>query len=268
MKHIIVVFVVACLLFSAQVKVEAQYAPVKVKYNYLAFVPENYDSLKSELLPVIFYLHGSSVCGTNINRVKSYGLPYFLDKGKKLDFIVIAPQCPKGKNWASDNWFDTIYSEVCSKYRIDTTKVYLTGMSLGGFGTWELANRYPHRFAAIAPLCGGGKTEWAENLSQLPIWVFHGIKDALVPVTRSDQMVSALKKLKSLVVYSRLPDKGHDINRVYNDDRLYSWFNQFSIRPSNEQDALSPIKSIPVAGLLNPEQPIEELKPPNKPDAG
>ena len=210
---------------------EAQNTAKKVRYNYLTFLPENYDSLKNELVPVIFYLHGRSVSGTDLNRIKRYGLPYFLERGKKIDFIVIAPQCPWGKNWASENWFDTIYSEVCSNYRVDTSKVYLTGMSLGGFGTWELANRYPHTFAAIAPLCGGAKDEWAENLSHLPIWVFHGAKDALVPVSRSDHMVKVLQTLEAPVTYSRLSEKGHDIHRVYNDDRLYEWFRHFTLRP-------------------------------------
>ena len=266
LKRSFLITVFLCFVF---VNLMAQSSIQKVRYNYLTYVPENYDSLKNDIFPVIFYLHGRSVSGTDINRIRTYGLPFFLDKGKKIDFIVIAPQCPWGKDWASDDWFDTIYSEVCSKYRVDSTKVYLTGMSLGGFGTWELANRYPHKFAAIAPLCGGGKTEWAENLSQLPVWVFHGIQDALVPVSRSDQMVDALKKLKSLVLYSRLPNKGHDISRLYNDDHLYAWFDKFSIRPvAKEHEELAPIQSIQVAEIIVPEQKKDELKPSKRPVSG
>ena len=233
----------------------------KVRYNYLTYLPDHYDSLKNEMLPVIFYLHGRSASGTNINRIRTYGLPYFLDKGKKLDFMVVAPQCPWGKNWASENWFDTIYAEISAKYKIDSTRIYLTGMSLGGFGTWELANRYPHTFAAIAPLCGGAKTEWVDNLYQIPIWVFHGVKDKQVSVSRSDDMVKALNDLHSLVVYSRLPDKGHDIHRVYDDDRLYDWFKQFTLRPTgDEANNIKPMNSIEVATITYPDEKKATLK--------
>lgn len=259
MRRIVVVMllVVTVSIFH---HTEAQNIDKKVRYNYLTFLPENYDSLSSELLPVIFYLHGRSVSGTDINRIKRYGLPYFLDKGKKLDFIVVAPQCPWGQNWASENWFDTIYAEISEQHRIDPSRVYLTGMSLGGFGTWELANRYPHIFAAIAPLCGGAKDEWAENLTHLPIWVFHGAKDKLVSVVRSDRMVEALKAHEAPVVYSRLAGKGHDIHRVYNDDNLYEWFKSFTRRPVKEEAGLHEIKRIQLAEIQPLNLVKEELK--------
>jgi len=226
--------------------------PLKtVRYNYLTYVPDNYDSLKNELVPVIIYLHGRSVSGTDIRRIRTYGLPYFLDKGKKLNYLVIAPQCPWGQNWASENWLDPIMEEVAAKYKIDPNRIFLTGMSLGGFGTWELANRYPNRFAAIAPICGGGRTDWAKNISHLPTWVFHGAQDRQVSVYRSDIMVEALKKKEAYVKYSRYPDKGHDLSRVYNDDSLYEWFSMFSRRPLGEgnRESLKPIEPIQVAGL-------------------
>ncbi|MDR1860260.1 MAG: prolyl oligopeptidase family serine peptidase [Bacteroidales bacterium] len=209
---------------------EAMYgATGEVHYKYLTYLPQSYDSLAEKSFPVIIYLHGRSVSGTDLNRVRTYGLPFFLDRGKKLDFIVVAPQCPWGKNWASDNWMDTMLSEINEKYRIDRDRIYLTGMSLGGFGTWELANRYPDRFAAIAPLCGGARTEWADNLSHIPAWVFHGAKDQQVSVARSDEMVKALQKRNSTVVYSRFAERGHNIHRVYDDDNLYKWFAQFAL---------------------------------------
>ena len=260
MHRIIVVLLLTSLLWLPNKTAEAQNKTPKVRYNYLTFLPENYDSLKNELVPVIFYLHGRSVSGTDLNRIKTYGLPYFLDKGKKLDFIVVAPQCPWGKNWSSENWYDTIFSEISAKYRIDSSRIYLTGMSMGGFGTWELANKYPHKFAAIAPLCGGGKTDWIDNLAHIPIWVFHGVKDKQVSVSHSDLMVQALKKHESLVVYSRLPDKGHDIHRTYNDDRLYEWFKKFTLRPfDTEEKHLEQIKHINIAQLSFPEDAKDQL---------
>ncbi|MGQ7870607.1 carboxylesterase family protein [Sunxiuqinia sp. sy24] len=261
MHRIVIILLLASLLWLSNKQAEAQNKDKKVRYNYLTFLPENYDSLKNQLLPVIFYLHGRSVSGTNINRIKQYGLPYFLDKGKKLDFIVVAPQCPWGKNWASENWLDTIYAEISTQYRIDSSRVYLTGMSLGGFGTWELANRYPHKFAAIAPLCGGAKDKWADNLTHLPIWVFHGANDKQVPVSRSDRMVKALEKRDAPVTYSRLAGKGHDIHRVYDDDRLYEWFSHFTLRPLNQTgNALTKIQPIQLAEQLLDEKQTDKLK--------
>ncbi len=115
MHRITIVFVLVSLICFSKQTTKAQNIDKKVRYNYFTFLPDNYDSLKNELLPVIFYLHGSSVSGTDINRIKRYGLPFFLDRGKQLDFIVVAPQCPWGKNWASENWLDTIYAEVSSQ---------------------------------------------------------------------------------------------------------------------------------------------------------
>lgn len=261
MNRLLIFFLLLSTGWLLTEKAGAQNTNKKVRYNYLAFLPDSYDSLNQELFPVVLYLHGRSVSGTDLNRLKRYGLPFFLDHGKKINFIVIAPQCPWGKTWGSENWLDTLYSEVCANYRVDTSKVYLTGMSLGGFGTWELANRYPHRFAAIAPLCGGAKDEWAKNLVHLPIWVFHGEKDPLVPVLRSDQMVKALKEFEAPVTYSRLPDKGHNIHRIYNDDRLYEWFSRFSIRPlSPDSQKLKELERIHLARLQLPQQEADHLK--------
>lgn len=259
MQRIFILALFTGVFLTLVLNATGQNTEKKVRYKYLTFVPENYDSLKKEVFPVIFYLHGRSVSGTDINRIKRYGLPFFLDRGKKLNFIVVAPQCPWGKNWASENWFDTIYAEISSKYRIDPSRIYLTGMSLGGFGTWELANKYPNRFAAIAPLCGGGKTEWIDHLCHIPTWVFHGIKDKQVPVSRSDKMVQALRDHNSLVVYSRLPGEGHDIHRVYDDDRLYEWFSHFTLRPG-EADSLKPIPIIQVAEIFRSFTPEIPLK--------
>ncbi len=261
MHRIVILFLFVFLLQALHNKAEGQNKERKVRYNYLTYVPEEYDSTQSDLYPVIIYLHGRSVSGTNLNRVRSYGLPFFLDRGKKLNYIVVAPQCPWGKRWDSENWMDTLLIELNARYRIDNDRIYLTGMSLGGFGTWELANRYPNRFAAIAPMCGGGKTEWTDNLYHIPVWVFHGVQDRLVSVLRSDQMVNALKKHEALVKYSRFSKKGHDLHRMYDDDELYRWFAQFTLRPPGDTErSLSPIKSIQVAEVLPPHTLEDKLK--------
>jgi len=128
-------------------------------YHYITYLPQKYDNKRHHLWPLIIYLHGSSACGEDLNKLRRYGLPFFTDHGMQIDAVAISPQCPTGKSWTSENWLDPFLREVIKKYRIDTCRIYLTGMSLGGFGTWELAIRYPQRFAAIAPMCGGGKPQ-------------------------------------------------------------------------------------------------------------
>ena len=202
----------------------------RLKYKYLISVPENYDKEPGKKWPVIFYLHGRHASGTNLRSIERYGLPYYLSTGKKMDFIVVSPQCPWGRNWCSDDWFNPLYDEVASRYRVDDCRIYMIGMSMGGFGTWALANRMPDRFAAISPMCGGAEVKWAENLSRIPTWVFHGTADPVIPISRSEEMVKAMKNKNIHLKFSRLAKQGHDISSQFNNDELYSWLLQFSLK--------------------------------------
>jgi predicted peptidase len=220
-----------CLLlciFVGQLKATATLK--KVKYNYILNVPEDYDKYPDKKWPVIFYLHGRHASGKNLQSLKRYGLPYYLSKGKKMDFIVVSPQCPWGKNWATEDWFNPVYDEVAAKLRVDDARIYLIGMSMGGFGTWELANRMPDRFAAISPMCGGANVKWVDKLSKIPAWVFHGTADRQIPISRSEVMVKALEKLKAEVIFTRLINQGHDISKQFNNDELYSWLLKHSLQ--------------------------------------
>ncbi|HZL11502.1 MAG TPA: prolyl oligopeptidase family serine peptidase [Prolixibacteraceae bacterium] len=201
----------------------------KVKYNYLLHVPEDYNKYPDKKWPVIFYLHGRHASGKNLESLERYGLPYYLAKGKKMDFIVVSPQCPWNKNWSSEDWFNPVYDEVAGKLRVDDARVYLIGMSMGGFGTWALANRMPERFAAISPMCGGADVRWADHLSKTPIWVFHGTADRQIPISRSEVMVKALEKMHANVKFTRLINQGHDISKQFNNDELYEWLKQYSL---------------------------------------
>lgn len=223
--------ILLCLLFSfSLVKAKASNALKKVKYNYILNLPTDYDKYPDKKWPVIFYLHGRHASGKNLQSVKRYGLPYFISKGKKMDFIVVSPQCPWGKNWASDDWFNPVYDELSGKLRIDDSRVYMTGISMGGFGTWALASRMPDRFAAIAPFCGGADTQWADQLKKVPTWVFHGTADHDIPISRSEVMVKALEKLKAEIRFTRLKGQGHDISRQFNNDELYAWLLEHSLK--------------------------------------
>ena len=194
--------------------------------KYLLFLPENYGKEKKRW-PAILYLHGASVRGTNIQKVRRYGLPYKVDQEKDFPFVVISPQCIKGTKWTNANELIDLVDEVCSQYEIDSSRMYVTGVSMGGQGAWYIASQYPERFAAIAPLCGRADTSWALKLSKVPVWVFHGAKDKRCPIYYSERMVEALKALGGIIKFTVYPKEGHDIvTRTYENAELYNWFLQ------------------------------------------
>ena len=229
-KHIIPVLFILFSVFIFHKSAHATGALKKVKYNYLLHLPDDYGKDPNKKWPVIFYLHGRHASGKHLESLERYGLPYYLQKGKKIDFIVISPQCPWNKNWASEDWFNPVYDEVAAKLRVDDSRIYLIGMSMGGFGTWALANRMPDRFAAISPMCGGADVKWASQLSKVPTWVFHGTADRDIPISRSEVMVKALEKLKAEIKFTRLKNQGHDISKQFNDDQLYTWLLEHSTK--------------------------------------
>jgi len=203
--------------------------PRKIKYAYLAYTPKRYEDLPEKQWPMIIYLHGGSDRGTNLTKVYSSGVPDQIYRGRELPFIVVAPQCPPLLRWSTDDWFESFYNEVIAKYRVDTNRVYLTGVSLGGEGTWYLAAKYPYLFAAIAPISGfTSRTSFIEknlkNLAGLPIWAFHGERDLVVPVEETQRMVEQLKYRNSRLKLTIEPEVGHWIHwSVYPGDELYEW---------------------------------------------
>ncbi|MCE1198587.1 MAG: prolyl oligopeptidase family serine peptidase [Marinilabiliales bacterium] len=216
----------AGILFAGSVAIASNPQQTKEKsktYPYLAYVPNGYQESIGKEWPLIIYLHGSSCKGKNLDRLKKYGPPFYLDRGMQVDAIVISPQCPSNRNWVYGDWFESFYSEILAKYHVDPSRVYLTGMSLGGFGTWSLASRYPHLFAAIMPLCGGGRPDMAETIKDMPTWVFHGEKDRKVKLTRSTEMVAAMQEQGSRPKFSVLKGEGHDIHHVYAEQSVYEW---------------------------------------------
>lgn len=199
-------------------KLETQ---VKVEMRYLLYLPKDYD--KQEVWPVLLFLHGSGERGDDLELVKVHGPPKLIAAGQDFPFIVVSPQCPK------DQWWEPIelvalLDEIGRKYKVDADRVCVTGLSMGGFGTWRLAAYAPQRFAALAPICGGGEPYWAKQFASVPTWAFHGAIDEAVPLERSSEMVRALKKdggKPKLTVYS---DAGHDSwTETYNNPEFYSW---------------------------------------------
>ena len=192
-------------------------------YRYLFYKPVEYNENSDKKWPLIIYLHGKSACGDNLDKVRRYGLPFFLDKGMVVEALVAAPQCPEGKNWIADDWFLPFLRDIKEKYHVDDNHIYLTGMSLGGFGTFSLAIKYPYIFAAVAPLCGGGQPSTVCPMKDIPTWVFHGDQDEQVPLKRSEEMVDALKKCGGNPKFTILKGQPHDIHKTYNNPELYKW---------------------------------------------
>jgi pimeloyl-ACP methyl ester carboxylesterase len=204
--------------------------PIDTNYHYLLYKPADYELDTLKAYPLIIYLHGGSHRGTDLNKLYGYGIPDQIYRGREFPFIIAAPQCPVLLRWSTDNWFENFFNEIKSKYRIDTNRVYLTGVSLGGAGTWYLAIKYPEKFAAIAPMSGFTSHidyiyKNSDNLRAIPIWAFHGVIDETVPVEETDRMIEKLKGKNKSLKYTRLPEIGHWIQwLVYPEQELYDWF--------------------------------------------
>jgi predicted peptidase len=198
---------------------------ISADIKYLLNLPKDYNSTGTPF-PLIVYLHGIGDCGDDLDKVKVHGLAKVADTDSNFPFVVISPQCP-ANTWWSDHIesLKALIDEVKSKYNIDKSRVYLTGLSMGGFGTWALAAKYPEDFAAIAPICGGGELRLAIfGRYKMPVWVFHGAKDSVIPVQRSQEMVDAIKKAGGDVQFTIYPELGHNCwDTAYANAELYKW---------------------------------------------
>src|SRR5437667_918415 len=183
--------------------------PPTINREYLLYLPKAYDPNQSKRWPCILFLHGGGERGHNLELVKRQGLPKILEHCQDFPFIVVSPQCSP-HTWWSSNTLNRLLDEIVSVYRVDTDRIYVTGLSMGGFGTWALAMAYPYRFAAIAPICGGGDPDRVCAIKHLPIWNFHGAKDTIVPLEDSEKLVTALRKCGSNVRFTIYPHADHD----------------------------------------------------------
>ena len=194
-----------------------------VSINYLLYLPEAYDG-SEEPWPLILFLHGAGERGVDLEQVKRHGPPKIVEEGKDLPFVLVSPQCPKDEWWSPDV-LNALLDEVIANHRIDEDRIYVTGLSMGGFGTWHLAIQYPHRFAAIAPICRGGMPYLTHRIKHIPAWVFHGARGGTVPIEKSEEMVNALKRHGGEVRFTVYPEAAHDSwTETYDNPELYEWF--------------------------------------------
>ena len=214
-------------LYEARVNASTAPDGQKLELPYRLLKPETIEPNKR--YPLVLFLHGAGERGSD-NELQLKYLPTWLasdENRQKYPCFVVAPQCPAEMKWADVLWDDAvsrpqgemsrpmrgvvgILNTMSELYPIDPARIYLTGLSMGGYGSWDLAERMPERFAALVPICGGGDEAQAGRLAGLPIWAWHGDEDPAVPVERSRRMIAAIKAAGGTPRYSELKGVGHD----------------------------------------------------------
>jgi LysM repeat protein/predicted esterase len=216
-----------CLAFSTKAQEVVPITQLENTYNFLLHKPDNKDN---EIKPVILFLHGRSLSGNNLNKVKQYGImDDILHRGRSVDAYVIAPQVPSGQSWAP-NKLKVLLDYVHENYPTDRCKVYVVGMSLGGYGTMDFVGTYPEEVTAAMALCGGGNVKMAESLAKVPLWIMHGKRDAAVPHSESEKVYNAIQNCceTNLTRFSSFPTYGHgEFARVFYAKQMYDWLYQF-----------------------------------------
>ena len=215
---------------SPGLQVEQKFVEEDLRADYLVFLPREYRT-KGPGWPLIFFLHGRGESYGPLGLVKKWGPPRIVERDPDFPYIVVSPQCPRDDSWSSEKQQSLLWrllQSVVRELHVDEDRIYLTGLSMGGFGSWRLAASHPERFAAAAPICGGGEPEQAGRLKHLPIWAFHGDADTAVPIDRSQQMVDAVRKAGSKTVrFTTYEHVGHNSwTSAYADPGLYEWFDQ------------------------------------------
>ena len=202
-------------------------------YNFWFYRPANEDGPK----PVVIFLHGRSLCGHDMNKVRKYGTIDAIEKGREIDAYVMAPQNPGG-SWNSEKIMNVL-EWVKENNNVDTTRVYVLGMSLGGYGTINLTATYPDKIAAAIALCGGGTKKDYSGLTKVPLWIVHGTADKDVNVRYSDAVVNAMKKFENgtdRLHYDRVKGMNHSVlARVFYLPECYEWLMSHSLTDENRE---------------------------------
>lgn len=192
-----------------------------------------------KLKPLVIFLHGASLCGKNLKDVLRYGTLDAMDRGLEVDAYVLAPQNPGGA-WNPEKLIKLVEWASREHPGLDTTRVYVLGMSLGGYGALDLPAAYPERIAASMSICGGATSRMIGNLNQVPLWILHGTADVAVPINCSDRVVAAMRRdsVPQRLIYSRLKDYNHSQPcRLFYMYETYDWL--FSHRTTDENRPLN-----------------------------
>ena len=227
MIKILKTLIIICCCFGATAQTNYTFIThrnvVKDSYNFWVSVPDTYEEQKGEI-PVVLFLHGASLCGNDLNRVRKYGCLDAISMGRDINAIIIAPQNPGGA-WNSVKVLN-ILNWVCGQYAVDTNRIYLIGMSLGGFGTIEFLANHGEKIAASMELCGGTIRKDLCKLNEVPLWIIHGTADKAVPVSRAQEIYESMKKCGStdLLRLDKWPGVNHGaLARLFYLKVTYEW---------------------------------------------
>jgi len=195
-------------------------------YQHLIDLPKNYNTQTDQKFPLLIFLHGAGERGTDLEKLRIHGPPMQVAQGKEFDAIVLSPLCP------ADVWWDTeslhqLIQKTLKTHRVDLSRIYLTGLSMGGYGSWHLSTAYPDLFAAVAPICGGmddKKIDQICTIKSIPVWNFHGALDNVVPQEESDKVIRKLKACGGNYRYTVYPEANHNSwTETYDNPEFYKW---------------------------------------------
>lgn len=202
------------------------------KIDFLLYLPKGYE--QQQKWPLVLFLHGAGERGDDLSQVKKHGPPKLIEKGKDFPFIVVSPQCPKGTWWVTEDVV-ALMKHIMQIHNVDKNRVYITGLSMGGRGTWQVAGAMADEVAAIAPICGPSDVSVVEKIAHLPIWVFHGAKDSVVKISNSEEMVKLLKEKGNEAKFTIYPEANHDSwTETYDNEELYQWLLSHKLEAEQE----------------------------------
>lgn len=220
------IFLISLLTCTSHIQLVAQgvfgkaHKQKGANLNYLVSLPDSY-SEDGNGSPLILFLHGGD--GSN---TKHHPKKYATQANIEFSFMVVAPQCSSGCNWSTVD-YDGLLNEVTEMYNVDKNRIYVTGYSMGGYGTWSAMTKSPDLFAAAVPIAGGGNTVSICNAKNIAVWAFHGDKDSVTPYSGSKKLIDSLKGCGANAKLETLKDEDHWIwPAIYKDQRLYDWLLQ------------------------------------------
>ncbi len=228
MRHILFILALCLYPIFASAQLYACRDSIKNGYDFWLYVPEDYRADTAEK-PLVMFLHGKSLSGHNLAKVREYGCINALEKGRDIDAIVVAPQTSSG--WNPKKVLE-LYDWVKERYAIDTNRLYVLGMSMGGYGTLDFAATYPEKVAAAIALCGGSTKNELCGLNEVPLWIIHGTADKHVPVRCSERVVDSMCACGDtcLLLFDKLDKVNHSrLARVFYMEQTYDWLFSHSL---------------------------------------
>ena len=201
--------------------------------EYFLYYPPGYPKKTGEKFPLLLFLHGGGESGASLELIRKNGLPKLISEGAEFPFMILAPQNPHKKQWWNIRAVMALLERVISDNRVDRSRIYLTGLSRGGNACWELATQFPDTFAAMAVVCGMTPVPYDHWMRpDMPVWVFHGTEDPVIPFSESEDMVEQLRSMGRPVRFTPYEGVGHNAwDAAYADEELYSWLAAQRRRP-------------------------------------